>query len=104
MTAKKECLRDSDINLLQHETRTMAEHIKEIREDIKEIKASTFAMKDVFRDALAIHSKEADAKYATKEDHKMNLEKIDMLMKAVWGTVALVFAGIGTAVMNLIIK
>lgn len=104
MAAKKECLRDSDINLLQHESRTMAENIKEIREDIKDIKESVYGMKDTFRDALSIHSKEADAKYATKEDHKMNLEKIDMLLKVVWGTVALVFASIGTAIMNVIIK
>lgn len=82
----------------------MAEHIKEIREDIKEIKTSMYGIKDVFHEALAIHWKEADLKYSTKEDHKHNLEKIDMLMKVVWGTVALVFAGIGTWLMNLILK
>lgn len=82
----------------------MAENIKEMKEDIKDIKESVYGMKDTFRDALTTHAKEADAKYATKEDHKMNMEKIDMLLKVVWGTVALVFSAIGTAIVNLVIK
>ena len=104
MVAKKECHKDSEITSLQLQTQIMADNIKEIKTDIRDIKESIHTLWDKFTNALTSHSKESDTKYATKEDHHNNKERLEriesILAKVNW----LILSTVILAVVALIIK
>lgn len=77
--SEKDCPRFSDIAVLQNNHSTMAEDIKEIKQDQKEMLTQLSWMKDFITSAFSMHVKEADNKYATKQEHMDNIRKIDEL-------------------------
>lgn len=79
---KKECHRDSEIAVLQNNHSSMAEDIKEAKNGIKELNLKFDSFKDFISEAFANHTKEADMKYATKVEHKDNVDKIESLEKS----------------------
>lgn len=99
---RDDCPRLSEIAVLQNNHSTMADDIKEIKQNQKEMLSQFSSMKDFISEAFKMHVKEADSKYATKQEHMENIKKIEELETTHKNSLMWVIALLTSIVLGLI--
>jgi hypothetical protein len=96
MTPSKACTKETEIALLKQNFSYMKEHLEKIEAKVDSIIPA-------FTNALISHGKESDAKYATKDEHKMNLERITKIESALGKVMWLLVAAIVASILKLVL-
>lgn len=99
---EQSCPHETTVAILKNNHSTMADDIKEIKQNQKEMIVHLSSMKDFIMEALTMHVKEADAKYATKQDHIDNTKKIEELENTHKNSLMWIIALLTSIVLGLI--